>query len=121
MNSKAPTSRQLKISENIKRILANEFSINKIQSNLVGDVHITVSLVRMSSDLKNAKIYIIPDCKEDELEDVIKLLNEYSYIFKKSIASKTNLKYMPNLKFFYDDVYNQVNKLENILSNLDNE
>jgi len=121
MINKSPTSRQLKIAENLKRIIANQFIIDKIQNNLIGEMHITVSMVKMSSDLKIAKVYIIPNCKEDDLDQVVKLLNEYSHIFKKSIASKTNLKYIPNLKFFYDDVFKQVNNVENILANLDNE
>ncbi len=72
----------------------------------------------MSPDLKSARIYIMPNCQDDEVSQIISLVNEFSYLIKKSIAKTAQLKYTPKLHFVYDKLYDQANKIEDILGNI---
>ena len=112
------SERQLKVAENLKRIIAYNINIEKSLLTIIGDVYITVSEIRMSPDLKSARIYIMPNCQDDEVSQIISLVNEFSYLIKKSIAKTAQLKYTPKLHFVYDKLYDQANKIEDILGNI---
>ncbi len=118
MSGKSNTPRQLKVSESLKRTISDALNLQQVLAHVLGDLHITVSEVRVSPDLKNAKIYVLPDCSKEDLAQVLKLLNEFSYEVKKIIARQNALKYIPQLKFYYDDSFDQAQHIANLLTGL---
>lgn len=112
------SERQLKVAENLKRIIANSINIDKSLLPIIGDIYITVSEIRMSPDLKSARIYIIPSMASQDVKEMVGLINEFSYLIKKSVAKSAKLKYVPKLKFFYDESFEQANKIEHIIGEI---
>lgn len=112
------SERQLKVAENLKRIIANSINIDKSLLPIIGDIYITVSEIRMSPDLKSARIYIIPSMASQDVKEMVDLINEFSYLIKKSVAKSAKLKYVPKLKFFYDESFEQANKIEHIIGEI---
>ena len=54
------SQRQLRVGEQIRQIISNCFIKNLIPDSALIDISITVSMVKMSKDLKFAHVYILP-------------------------------------------------------------
>jgi len=80
---------------------------------------ITITRIEMSKDLKAAYVFLSIYGEGDQ-EEALKSLQEKSGYFRKSIASKTNLKYNPRLIFSLDPTIGQEEKIAKILDSLDN-
>ncbi|MBT5827597.1 MAG: 30S ribosome-binding factor RbfA [Alphaproteobacteria bacterium] len=118
MAQKEYSERQLKVAENLKRIIANNINIDKSLLPVIGDIYMTVSEVRMSPDLKSARVYILPNTNADDTEQIVDLVNEFSYLIKKSVAKSAKLKYVPRLRFVNDKLFDHANKIENLIGDI---
>ena len=114
---KAPSNRKLKVEESLKRAISDIINVDKSLSSFIGDISITISKVDISPDLRNAKIFIIPFCV-DNFEDIIKDLNDNNGILKTYLVKKIELRYVPNLTFIYDSSFDNANKIENLINNI---
>ncbi len=77
-------------------------------------VHLTVREVEMSSDLSNAKIYVSlldPAYKEK----VMKLLDIATPKIRHYLGQKTALRYVPRLRFVYDDTQEKAARIDALL------
>lgn len=118
MAQKEYSERQLKVAENLKRIIANSINIDKSLLPVIGDIYMTVSEVRMSPDLKSARVYILPNTNADDAGQIVDLVNEFSYLIKKAVAKSAKLKYVPRLRFVNDKLFDHANKIENLIGDI---
>ena len=117
---KEKSGRQLKASENLKRLIATAFNVERIFEHLISNNSITISEVNISPDLRNAKIYALPLLGDrEEKERVIALLNEHSYQLKSYLSKNLYAKSMPKIHFVYDDLFDKAAKMEDIIADLD--
>lgn len=81
----------------------------------------TITAVKMSQDLKLAYVYfVISGSSESEVrnkEAVEGFKSALGYI-KRTLAKELGLRYMPNLKFFYDESFDYGSKIDSILKDL---
>lgn len=75
---------------------------------------ITVTAVRMSPDLKTAKIFFTTR-QEEEHTEVLAGLRRATGFIKRQVASRLQLRYTPDLEFRYDETLEKVNRLESLL------
>ena len=84
-NNKEPfTQRQLRVGELIKQSLGQIFLRDEAKVPALETKNITVTEVRMSPDLKNARAYIIPLGGKDS-EKTVSILTEFSYLIRKAL------------------------------------
>ncbi len=104
-----------KIAELIKEELSLIF-LYKIQDPSLG--MLTVTSVKVTPDLKNARVYISILEKENKEEKINKLNKIKGYI-RGQLASKVNhLRNIPDLDFYLDDTLDYVEKIENIFKKI---
>ena len=108
------TQRQLRVGEMIKQSLSmifirNEAKVPKLETNTI-----TVTEVKMSPDLKVAKVYVLPLGGKDA-EVIIKILKEYSFLIRKILSQKIIMKYLPKLLFRKDESFEYAEKIENLI------
>lgn len=114
MADKEPSQRQLRVGQEIKKIIAAQIERGEIH-NLEGiNTLITVMEARVSPDLKYAVVYIITSDKSKE-QEVIGGLQLASNYLRKVIMSKTELRYVPELNFKIDKSFEEVDKIEKLL------
>ena len=78
----------------------------------------TISEVKMSPDLKLAKIYYtLPDRKEARA-DALAGFKSASGFVKRTLARELGLRYMPDLKFYYDDSFDYGAKIDSLIRSL---
>jgi ribosome-binding factor A len=63
----------------------------------------TITEVEVSRDLKLARIYFTAPGGKQEKDKVLKGFNSARGYIKRILAHEIDLKYMPDIKFFYDD------------------
>ena len=114
-NDNAPFSqRQLRVGELIKQSLGQIFLRDEAKVPNLETKNITVTEVRMSPDLKNAKAYVIPLCGKD-IESAVDILTEFSYLIRKTLSKKINMKFLPKVSFVGDKSFDYAEKIEKLI------
>ncbi len=111
---KPASQRQLRVGEMVKQALSMIFLREEAKIIDLDTKSITVTEVRMSPDLKSAKIFIIPLGGKDT-EIVINKLKEFSFVIRKVLSKKIVVKFMPKLFFVNDDSFDYAEKIENLI------
>ena len=111
---KPATQRQLRVGEMIKQALSMIFLREEAKISDLDTKSITVTEVRMSPDLKTAKIFVIPLGGKDS-DIVIEKLKEFSFVIRKVLSKKIMIKFLPKLFFVNDDSFDYAEKVENLI------
>ncbi len=111
------TQRQIRFGELIRTIISDCLLKEDFFDESINPTSITVSLVRMSKDLKIANIYFMPLAGKNKI-NILKNLNEKKYIFQKFLSkAKIQSKFTPKLFFFLDDTFDEAERIEKLLQN----
>ncbi len=108
------SQRQLRVGEMIKQSLSMIFIRNEAKVPNLETNTITVTEVRMSPDLKIAKAYVLPLGGKDA-EETINTLKEYSFLIRKILSQKVDMKFLPKLLFWKDESFEYAEKIENLI------
>ena len=108
------SQRQLRVGEMIKQSLGQIFLKGEAKVPTLETNNITVTEVRMSPDLKNARVYVIPLGGKD-LDKVVDLLTDFSYLIRKALAKKIHMKYLPKISFTSDKSFDYAEKIEKLI------
>ena len=114
-NNNTPFSqRQLRVGELIKQSIGQIFLRDEAKVPNIDTKSITVTEVRMSPDLKNAKVFVIPLGGKDA-DKVIDKLKEFSFVIRKVLSKKIMVKFMPKVFFVNDNSFDYAEKIENLI------
>ena len=115
MNNK-PFSRSERVSQQVLKtindILTREMDLRKYG-------FITFSSVKMTADLKHATLYYSVLNPTKNIEIINEELNLLVPVFRKFLSSSLNLRSTPTLKFFYDDSFEQFEKIDKLIKKID--
>ena len=108
------TQRQLRVGEMVKQALGMLFIRDEAKLPNLSTKEITVTEVRMSPDLKTAKIFVMP-LGGKNAEEIIEKLKEFSFVIRKVLSKKIVMKFLPKLYFVKDDSFDYAEKIENLI------
>ena len=108
------TQRQLRVGEMIKQALGMLFIKEEAKLPNLSTKEITVTEVRMSTDLKTAKIFVMP-LGGKNAEEIVKKLKEFSFVIRKVLSKKIVMKFLPELYFVKDNSFDYAEKIENLI------
>ena len=108
------TQRQLRVGEMIKQALGILFIRDEAKIPNLSTREVTVTEVRMSPDLKTAKIYVMPLGGKNS-EEVIEKLKISSFMIRKVLSKKIIMKFLPKLFFVKDNSFDYAEKIENLI------
>ena len=108
------TQRQLRVGEMIKQALGMLFIRDEAKLLNLSTKEITVTEVRMSPDLKTAKIFVMP-LGGKNTEEIIQKLKEFSFVIRKALSKKIIMKFLPKLYFVKDNSFDYAEKIENLI------
>ncbi|MCI9063147.1 MAG: 30S ribosome-binding factor RbfA [Clostridia bacterium] len=104
-----------KVDEEFKREIGRIIDQDLKNSNITG--LISVTKVKVSSDLKSARVYIsLLNCKSKK--NTIDGLNSAAGFIRSELAKRINLRYTPSLKFELDETIEYGAKIESILNDI---
>jgi ribosome-binding factor A len=78
----------------------------------------TITRVKMSADLKSARIYYAIYGDDKRSQDAAKGFESARGFIKRILAPKLGLRYMPDLKFFYDDSFDYGSHIDQLLEKI---
>ena len=114
-NNNTPFSqRQLRVGELIKQNLGQIFLRDEAKVPTIETKNITVTEVRMSPDLKNARAYVIP-LGGKETEKTVNILTEFSHLIRKALSKKIDMKFLPKVSFVGDKSFDYAEKIEQLI------
>ena len=113
-NNAPYSQRQLRVGELIKQSLGQIFLRNEAKVPSLITKNITVTEVRMSTDLKNAKAYVIPLGGKD-MENAVNVLTEFSHLIRKALSKKIDMKFLPKVYFVGDQSFDYAEKIEKLI------
>jgi len=108
--------RVLKVGERVRHILSELLARGEAHDETLRATHISVTEVRMSPDLRNAKAYVKPLLGREEAE-VLKALRTNTAFFQKEVAKRLGLKFAPKLSFQPDESFDEAERIESLLNN----
>ena len=107
--------RVLKVGERVRHILSELLARGEAHDDVLRASHISVTEVRMTPDLRNAKAYVKPLLGQDEAA-VLKALRTNTAFFQKEVAKRLGLKFAPKLSFQPDESFDEADRIERLLS-----
>ena len=114
-NNNSPFSqRQIRVGELIKQSLGQIFLRDEAKVPILETRNITVTEVRMSPDLKNARAYVIPLGGKDT-EKTVSILTEFSHLIRKALSKKIDMKFLPRVSFVSDKSFDYAEKIEKLI------
>ena len=114
INSEPFSQRQLRVGELIKQSLGQIFIRDEAKVPTLETKNITVTEVRMSPDLKNARAYVIPLGGKDT-DKTVSILTKFSYLIRKALAKKIEMKFLPKVSFVSDKSFDYAEKIEKLI------
>ena len=107
-----PFSRSARVGGQIQKVLA------ELLQKEISDPRLdraTITAVKMSRDLRIAKVYFATAGEQGAAENATEGFNRARGFIKKELAQRLGLRYMPDLKFFYDDAIDRGARMEELI------
>ena len=108
------SQRQLRVGELVKQNIGELFIRNEAKIPALNSKLITVTEVRMTPDLKTARVYVIPLGGIDTKE-IVKILTEYSHLVRRALSKRLDVKFLPKLTFVEDNSFDYAEKIERLI------
>jgi ribosome-binding factor A len=108
-------SRAERVGGQIQKILA-EILLKNIQDPRLEMT--TITAVKMSKDLKIARIYFTVTGGKSNADEALKGFKSAAGFLKRSLAGELDLRYMPALNFFYDESFDYGERIEKVLKSI---
>ena len=108
------SQRQLRVGELVKQNLGELFIRNEAKIPLINSKLITVTEVRMTPDLKTARVYVIP-LGGVNTKETVRILTEYSHLVRRALSKRLDIKFLPKLTFVEDNSFEYAEKIEKII------
>lgn len=107
--------RLLKVGEQVRHVISELLMRQEVHDEVLTAHSVSVTEVRMSPDLRQAKVYVKPLLGSDE-ENVLKALRTHTAFFQREVARKLKLKYAAKIQFWADESFDVAERIERLLA-----
>jgi ribosome-binding factor A len=107
----ANRKRVFQIAERVRSCVANKLlDVSDPRLSLV-----TITSVMVTADLRIAKVYWVASGDPSRVKEIGEAFAHAEGLFKREIARELHTKFVPELKFFYDDTFTTKNDIESLM------
>ncbi len=104
----------LRVGEMMRHAMAEMLTRGDIHDDVLARHVVTISEVRMSSDLKLATVYVMP-LGGGNIEPVLKALEDNRKPIRSELARAVNLKFAPDVRFRADQSFDEGYRIDMLL------
>lgn len=79
---------------------------------------VTVTEVSVADDLRDAKVYVLVDGDEDEIQRALKALQRAAVFVRQQVAINLSMRFAPHLHFVRDTAEENASRISSILGDL---
>jgi ribosome-binding factor A len=113
--SSAPSQRMLRVGEQVRAAITQVLQRGEVRDDIIEKTVISISEVRMSTDLKLATAYVTPLGVADHVK-IIEALNRHAKFIRGRIGGQLRqMKYMPEVRFRDDTSFDNYKKIDALL------
>lgn len=105
------------MAEKIRNLVALE--LNKVADPRFSLV--TISSVMVSPDLRYAKVYWMVSGGKERIAEVEEAFQSAQGLFKRLLAKELGVRFVPELRFFYDDTLDTCEEVERLIARIHSE
>lgn len=109
------SQRQLQVSQLINTSLVECLRRGKKVSPLLDGCPLSITKVNISPDLRVANCFFLPFNTDLTKDQILEALEESNYIIRNYVTQNVNLKYSPEIRFYYDAGFENAVKIEALL------
>lgn len=109
------SNRQLRVGQEVRRVIAEAIEQDNVRSPEVADAFITITNVIMSPDLKYATIYLTT-LNGKNLGAILEQLTADKWLFKKLVADRLKLRFTPEINFRADDTFDEAARIDRLMN-----
>jgi ribosome-binding factor A len=109
-----PSQRQLRVSEEIRHVLAGVFARNEFRDPDLASARITVTEVRITPDLKHAIVFIARLGRSD-VDVLLPSLTRATHYLRGQVAKALRLRSVPDLTFQPDTALEYAMKIDKLM------
>ncbi|MDY0240669.1 MAG: 30S ribosome-binding factor RbfA [Rhodospirillaceae bacterium] len=109
-----PSQRQLRVGEELRHVIASVLERGDIRDPDVAGRPITVTGVKVSPDLRNATVFVVPLGGGDPSSILVGLKRVAPYL-RHELAKAVQLRVVPNLSFAADVSFDAAERIEALL------
>ena len=113
-----PYSRSVRVGGQIQKLLS-ELLQKRISDPRLAQT--TISGVRMTNDLRIAKIYFATANGAGKKADALEGFKSARGFLNRTLAASLGLRYMPDLQFYYDDSFDYGAHIESVFKRIETE
>lgn len=104
--------RVFQVAEKIREIIASELMRTADPRFSL----VTVTSVMTSPDMRHARIYWIVSGGKDRVSEVSEAFEVASGMFRRALGAGLGIRFVPQIKFFYDDTFDTTEEVERLLA-----
>lgn len=108
------SQRQLRVGEEVRHALARILARGELSDPALQDIVLTVTEVRMSPDLRNAKAFVVP-LGGAGMPSVVAALNRASGYVRGQLGREISLRFTPSLAFEADLSFDEAQHIDELL------
>lgn len=107
-----------RVAERIRSELMELLLRGSVRDPAASDV--VVSAVRMTDDLSIARVYVrvLDEIDADRQEEVVDALGRAGGFLRREVGQRLQLRHVPSLEFYWDDVIDSALRIESILDEI---
>lgn len=107
---KGPSQRMLRAGELVRHALVEIFREEEINDPVLAGVSVTVTEVRVGTDLRHAQVFVEPLGGENA-DAVVKALNKHSKFVRGHLGRMIDMRFTPDLHFRHDESFNEAARM----------
>jgi ribosome-binding factor A len=109
-----PSQRQLRVGEMLRHVIAGVIERGELRDPDAAGVSVTITEVRVSPDMRNATVFVMPLGGRDTAS-VVEALRRAAPFLRRRLAEEVRLKFLPTLRFEADTAFDQANRIDRLL------
>jgi ribosome-binding factor A len=112
--SETRSVRLLRVGEQVRHVLSEVLMRGEVHDPVLAAHSVSVTEVRMSSDLRHATVFVKPLLGTDEGEVLAALKRNVKYL-RGEVAKRVNLRFSAQLKFLPDESFDEATRIDALL------
>lgn len=112
---KVQSQRQLQVSQLINSSLIECFRRGSKLDHRLDTCPLSITKVNISPDLRIANCFFLPFNTKLSVEEILEALEESKYAIRDYVTRQVNLKFSPEIRFYYDAGFENLAQIEMLL------
>ncbi len=109
-----PTQRQLRAGELVRHALVDILREVEINDPDLAGVSITVTEVRMNTDLRHAAVFVEP-LGGGHADEVVSAMNRHKKFVRGRLGKLIDMRFTPEVRFVHDESFNEAARMSRLL------